>query len=143
MQEYQPSNQAVMSLLRKESFAVLFVAAACLLNAPSASASASYPDQLNNEYQRGDLSCTTCHVGAPGVGTATSPYALTLRGYGLVGGGNTAALQTALDEVRANADDSDKGGVDDVTELGVHFTDVNVASDDDEGKYQDGCYFSP
>ncbi|MGA2451333.1 MAG: hypothetical protein ABTD50_21955 [Polyangiaceae bacterium] len=60
--------------------------------------------------------CTVCHVGTPGPGTATTPFAVTLEGFGLVPYDN-ASLDTALDDDRASNTSSAGDGVSDIQKL--------------------------
>lgn len=78
--------------------------------------------------------CLICHdseVG--GIGTANRKFAVTLRTkYGLLCCDPTGALDNALDQDKANKDDSDGGGVDDITEL-IAGGNPSDASDDNVG----------
>ncbi len=70
--------------------------------------------------------CTVCHtVPTGGYGTATTPFATSMRNRGLVAQ-NIASLDTALDALAAEKTDSDHDGVPDIDELKAG-TDPNVA----------------
>jgi hypothetical protein len=92
------------------------IAASLLLSASSAQASGGYPAAIAAKFSVTQPQCTLCHNNpAGGGGTATQPFALTMKSkYGLTGGGALAALQTGLD---ANTDDTDGDGVGDVDEI--------------------------
>jgi hypothetical protein len=91
------------------------LAAAVLVTSSSALASGSYPGTIASKYSVTAPQCTLCHNNpAGGGGTATQPFAVAMKAKGLTGGGDTAALGTALD---ANTDDTDGDGVSDVDEL--------------------------
>ena len=71
-------------------------------------------------------SCTLCHTNTPGqAGTVTQPFGVNLRENYQVIPRNIALLQSALDDVEANGDDSDGDGVGDIQEL-RDGTDPNV-----------------
>lgn len=60
--------------------------------------------------------CTLCHAGAPGLGTATTPFATSLRSRG-ASAGNEAAMKMALDALAGERKDSDGDGALDIDEL--------------------------
>ena len=82
-------------------------------------ATPTYPSALQSEL---DLDrappCVTCHDNpGGGTGTATEPFAESLRDRGLVGGTNIASLEDALEELTEDAVDSDGDDVVDIDEL--------------------------
>jgi hypothetical protein len=108
--------------LRKRAFPILLLA---LLAAGQVRASSTFPDgirtQLGLSYTP---ACTLCHVGTPGIGTATTPFATSMRARGLVAG-SLSSLDTALAALEAEHTDSDHDGVPDIEELKAG-TDPNV-----------------
>jgi hypothetical protein len=76
----------------------------------------------------GTKGCQLCHSSdSGGVKTAIQPFASTLRGLRLTGGGNTAALKAALDQDYARRADSDRDGVTDYQEIVTDGTNPNDA----------------
>lgn len=109
---------------RTQSFryhtAVLSVLGGTLaLAAPSVClASANFPQYLIDTYGwvGSPAECTLCHTASPGTsGTAVKPFAKALKDRGLLGGGSTSALDTAIGML-GNAD-SDGDGATDLDEL--------------------------
>lgn len=91
------------------------LAGALLLASPSARASGAYPGTIGTKYSVTAPQCTLCHNNpAGGGGTATQPFAATMKGLGLAGGGDTAKLTATLD---ANTNDTDGDGKSDVDEI--------------------------
>jgi len=69
--------------------------------------------------------CSLCHLrGSTGPGTAETPFALSMKARGLVGGDN-ASLTRALEALTADKVDSDNDGVPDVQEI-ENDTDPNT-----------------
>ena len=97
-----------------------------LLVAAPARASSVFPDRIRVDLALSYTpACTLCHVGAPGIGTAATPFATSMRARGLVAG-NLSSLDTALAALEAEHTDSDHDGVPDIEELKAG-TDPNVA----------------
>lgn len=70
--------------------------------------------------------CLLCHRSeAGGSGTATQPFARTLTSKYQLSAGDLGALAQALESDRANADDSDRDGVDDYAEIVIDGTNPN------------------
>jgi hypothetical protein len=85
-----------------------------LTGARSASASATYLGPVTTLGWVGD--CSLCHTGPVGMFmTSTQPFAVTLKGKGLMGAGNTASLDAAI--AALGDADSDKDGTGDLEEL--------------------------
>ncbi len=82
------------------------------------SASPEYPTIIQAELEMEcPPVCTTCHTVDPGVsGTASRPFAQTLKGFGLVEQ-DEDSLVDALEEMRATATDSDADSFTDESEL--------------------------
>ncbi|MBL8911351.1 MAG: hypothetical protein JNM17_11720 [Archangium sp.] len=94
----------------------------------TALASPDYPGEIQTHLGLANIppqSCTLCHPGATGSGTATSPFARALQMNGLTSG-NAASLRAALDAMETAGTDSDGDGVGDVAELRAG-TNPNVA----------------
>ena len=107
---------------RKVAFPFLLLA----LAAGPARASSVFPDRIRVDLALSYTpACTLCHVGNPGIGTATTPFAISMRARGLVAG-NLSSLDTALAALEAEHTDSDHDGVPDIEELKAG-TDPNVA----------------
>lgn len=93
--------------------------AAALVLGSTALASPQYPTDIQTKYMLSappPQSCTLCHPGSTGTGTATAPLARALQARGLTGG-DTTALNMALDTLETDMVDSDSDGVIDVQEL--------------------------
>ena len=60
--------------------------------------------------------CSICHVGAQQAGTATTPFAMTLKSYGLTPY-NNASLDSALDAINAANISSAQDGIPDIQKL--------------------------
>lgn len=92
---------------------------AVLVAAPAAVASRGYPPEIRRVTGAcATPVCTVCHTSSTGgTGTAQQPFAITMKGEGLTGGGNLTALGKALAAIEATPRDSDGDGVDDLTEL--------------------------
>ena len=60
--------------------------------------------------------CTICHVGTPALGNASTPFAETLKSYGLQPY-NDGSLQTALGDIKAANTSSVGDGVSDIQKL--------------------------
>jgi hypothetical protein len=90
-----------------------------ILFAHPAAASLVYPDAVAEQTMaKNDVTCVLCHTSrAGGAGTVNQPFGKSLRSIGLTGGSNRNALIDALKLLEAEKTDSDKDGVDDITEL--------------------------
>ncbi len=90
-----------------------------LLSSTSALASPSYPSVLQEiAVMECTPKCTVCHTTNPGTsGTASQPFALSLRKVGLSGGSNEAALRESYAALGEEVD-SDLDGKTDKLELG-------------------------
>jgi hypothetical protein len=108
-------------MLRTFSFVVLM--------ASTAFASGQFPGLIQTKYGLAaspPQSCSLCHVnGITAVGTVNTPIGTALRARGLMLLSDSS-LMTALDQLAADAVDSDKDGVTDVAEL-MAGTNPNVA----------------
>lgn len=95
-------------------------------------ATASYPPAIESHLGLGYTPpCTICHQSAAGgAGSATKPFANSMKAKGLAGGGDTTGLNAALDALKAAKTDSDGDTVADIDEL-VSGNDPNVK---DKGK---------
>lgn len=104
----------------------LFVA----LGSASAWASPTFPDSVKSDLNLSySPACTLCHNNqSGGAGTATQPFAVSMKADGLISG-DRPSVQMALTKMTSDKTDSDKGGVDDVTEL-KNGTNPNDPSDD-------------
>jgi hypothetical protein len=108
---------------RVHSALSLTIGGALVLATPSAAwASAGFPSYLIDNYgwAGSPTECTLCHTSSPGIsGTAVRPFATALKARGLAGGGNTAALDTAIDMLGATDSDGDSAtDVDELTQEG-------------------------
>jgi hypothetical protein len=85
---------------------------------PLAAAKPSFPISITQALGLGyEPPCSVCHVkGNTGNGTASTPFALSLRARGLTGEGRNV-LAAPLAALEADQVDSDGDGVIDVTEL--------------------------
>lgn len=124
---------------------LLSFASGILLLAPSARASEPFPETMQTQLGLAEKPlCTVCHltlIGGPK--TVTRPFGMTLMSKYGVTLLNVQGLRNALTQMTANKDDSDKDGVDDITELKAG-TDPNVGEGGppaDEGP-QFGCQFA-
>jgi uncharacterized protein (TIGR03382 family) len=102
-------------------------------------ASPTYPNEVQQHLNLGYLpQCIICHeTNAGGFGTATKPFAVSMKAHSLTGGSNIPGLDSALDAEAADKTDSDHGGVDDITEL-KNGTDPNNPADDKGGAEGEG-----
>ena len=77
-------------------------------------ASGNYPAVVQDELKlTATPDCAVCQQGAPSSGTATTAFATALKSRGMTGGGNEAALRTALQALVAEKNpeiDKIKGG---------------------------------
>jgi MYXO-CTERM domain-containing protein len=77
-------------------------------------ASGNYPAVVQDELKlTATPDCAACHQGAPTSGTANTAFATALKSRGMTGGGNEAALRTALQALVAEKNpeiDKIKGG---------------------------------
>ena len=96
----------------------LWLAAAFLLAARPAHASATFPAEIQKQLGLSYTpSCALCHAnGVTGLGTATTKFATSMKARGLVAN-DLASLDTALAALEAEGTDSDGDGVPDITEL--------------------------
>jgi len=70
--------------------------------------------------------CLLCHTTpSGGIGTATTPFATSMKARGLSVSSTATDVNTALDALQAEGTDSDGDGVGDIAELQAH-TDPNV-----------------
>lgn len=94
-------------------------AAASVLATAEATAAASpiFPGVVQTHLELASApDCTLCHAGTPGLGSATTPFATSLRSRG-ASAGNEASLTTALDALAGERKDSDGDGTPDIEEL--------------------------
>lgn len=92
-------------------------ALAALVTPPLALATPNFPDVVKREVGLAEApACTLCHDGTPMVGTATTPFATSLRDRGLVFY-DEAKLTEAIAQLRTEAVDSDGDGQGDLDEL--------------------------
>ena len=107
-------------MMRRTTKVLLFTAGAWLATVSRvelASASPTFPGEIKRHIGAVVTPpCSVCHDGNPGVGTATSPFAISMKGRGLVAN-DTGALDNALDALDGEMTDSDGDGVPDVEEL--------------------------
>jgi hypothetical protein len=89
---------------------------ASLLLAVPAAASPGFPGAIAAHLDAPTPPCTVCHQGAPGVGTATTAFAVAMKARGLVPE-DLPSLATALDALAAEDHDSNGNGVNDIDEL--------------------------
>lgn len=76
--------------------AALVVLAILLAWSGPSAASPAFPDTIRRHYSVGcTVDCSFCHVGTPGLGTANTELATTLKARGLTAG-STASLEGAL-----------------------------------------------
>ena len=77
-------------------------------------ASGNYPAVVQDELKvTATPDCAVCHQGAPSGGTANTAFSMALKSRGMTGGGNEAALRTALQALVAEKNpeiDKIKGG---------------------------------
>lgn len=98
---------------------VLIPVSLALLLAPSvASATAGFPDNIKTDLGLTYLPpCTICHeTDSGGAGTVTRAFGKAMRAQGLQPD-NSASLQSALDGLAKDKNDSDCDGVDDIQQL--------------------------
>jgi N-acetylmuramoyl-L-alanine amidase len=81
-------------------------------------ASAAFPQALTDKVMPKDmnLSCDLCHKGVPSKPTVTQPFSVSLKAKGAIPE-DVEKLNAALDALATEKIDSDKDGVDDITEL--------------------------
>jgi hypothetical protein len=97
--------------------ALVFIALIATLTPGPAGATPGFPAEIQAHLGLTYTpACSVCHVGTPGPGTATTPFAVTLQGFGLVAYDN-ASLDTALDDDKADNVSSAGDGVSDVQKL--------------------------
>jgi MYXO-CTERM domain-containing protein len=120
------------------------LAALLLLRAPDAYASVSYPAALDEKLAlSAEPPCTLCHESATGgMGTATTPFARSLRELGLRGRGDESSLYDALDASVAAGLDSDEDGLEDVEEL-MSGSSPNLAGEEPSNPPAAGCTVAP
>ena len=108
------------------------ISIAVLASAPRvASATPSYPGDVQTHLGLGYTPpCTLCHTGAPMTGSATSAFALAMKGKGLVPL-NDPTVDTALNALEAAKIDSDCDGILDVEQ-------IKAGRDPSTGVYIDG-----
>jgi opacity protein-like surface antigen len=96
--------------------ALLLAAAAVVTAAPSvALATPGFPAAIETHLALAYVPpCTVCHQGTPQNGTATTAFAIALKGAGLTAG-NDATVATALDAITTH--DSDSNGTTDEAQL--------------------------
>jgi hypothetical protein len=124
---------------------LLSFALGLLLIAPRAHASEPFTETIQSDLGLAERPlCTVCHLTLiGGRETVTRPFGITAQkkyGVTLL---NVPALRKALMDMAANKDDSDKDGLDDITELKAG-TDPNVPEGEtatDDGP-QFGCQFA-
>lgn len=112
--------------------ALLSISIAVLASAPRiASATPTYPGDVQTHLGLGYTPpCSLCHPGVTGTGTATSAFALAMKGKGLVPL-NDPTVGTALDALEAAKIDSDCDGILDVKQ-------IKAGRDPSTGVYIDG-----
>lgn len=82
-----------------------------------AHATPNFPGEIQSHLRLQDSpACALCHVGQPGQGTATTPFAVNMKDRGLAPF-DTASLDTALDRMAADHVSSIGDCLDDVDEL--------------------------
>ena len=98
------------------------LAAACsalvlLVASVPALASPTFPADIRSHVGTPKTpACSLCHDGTPGIGTATSPFAASMKMRGLVAN-DVGSLNAALDALDCEKTDSDGDGVPDIDEL--------------------------
>lgn len=104
-----------------------------LLAGGAARATQGFPDEIHAHLALSYTpACTICHqTPAGGNGTATQPFAVSMKARGLVPNDN-GSLDTALDALAAEKRDSDGDGVPDIDELKAG-TDPNAAGGGEGG----------
>jgi hypothetical protein len=108
------------------------------LVAPSAFATPNFPSAIAQHLGlRQAPDCSLCHDGTPSSGTATTPFALSMRQRGLVAN-DVGSLTNALEALRGEQTDSDCDGVPDIDEL-LRGSDPNVATATDGGAAPGGA----
>jgi uncharacterized protein (TIGR03382 family) len=106
---------------------------ALLVSSSVCAASLPFPKELKAHWaitrlppSAGQDGCLLCHTkDSGGVGTATRAFAQKLRTKYDLAAGDLASLDSALDRIRKNADDSDHDGFSDYDEIAVHQTNPN------------------
>ena len=108
----------------------LMLGAALLVVTPQASASSSYPGEIQSALNMDCAPpCTVCHrYQNGGTGTAQKPFAQAMIDVGDLVGQDAALVKPALDKLAAAGTDSDGDGTSDVDELRAG-TDPNIAGD--------------
>jgi MYXO-CTERM domain-containing protein len=106
--------------------AAALTAIGCLVFPAVALATPNFPPEISAHLSLTYTpDCPVCHRGTPGTGTATSPFAQSMKARGLVAN-DIGSLDTALDALAAEGTDSDGDGVGDIAEL-TAGTDPNIA----------------
>jgi hypothetical protein len=124
MREYGPPGYTVRRAL------ALLPALALLASSSMSTASLLFPNELKTHWSisklppsAGQDGCLLCHTkDSGGVGTATRLFAQKLRTKYDLSAGDLGSLDSALDRIEKNADDSDRDGVSDYDEIVVHQT---------------------
>lgn len=94
------------------SFGLLIIAAPAL-----SGATPNFPGAVQTDLELSFVpQCTLCHDGAPGKGTVTQPFGLSMRARGLVPG-DAGTLSRALDALEAEGKDSNCNGTTDIEDL--------------------------